>query len=181
MTTKTPDQDRSRGTPSLFESEAEREAYRRGLETSEGYGRGWDAAFMMIGKGATSLRPAAGLPVGHEVLEQADMPDGRVSQTVRTPSGNEYLRVVHADEAYGPEDESGDEKAAPDEVTRLSEDLRKAQEDAIKFYLRCDRAARHFQDNEPEKAYKVIMGEPGESDLVRRMAAVLAALEGSGA
>ncbi len=41
------------------------------------------------------------LPKGHEIIEQADMTDGRVSQTVRTASGEEYERVVHADEAYG--------------------------------------------------------------------------------
>lgn len=45
------------------------------------------------------------LPYGHIVIEQADMPDGRVSQTVRDVEKNEYERVVHADEAYGREDE----------------------------------------------------------------------------
>ena len=41
------------------------------------------------------------LPAGHIVLEQADMPDGRVSQTVQHRDGSEYQRIVSADEAYG--------------------------------------------------------------------------------
>jgi len=41
------------------------------------------------------------LPLGHVILEQADMLDGRVCQTVEDALGNEYQRVVHADEAYG--------------------------------------------------------------------------------
>jgi len=41
------------------------------------------------------------LPLGHVVLEQAEMLDGRVSQTVRAVDGSEYERIVHADEAYG--------------------------------------------------------------------------------
>lgn len=45
------------------------------------------------------------LPNGHTILEQADTLDGRVSQTVRIEAtGEEYERIVHADEAYG-EDE----------------------------------------------------------------------------
>jgi hypothetical protein len=43
------------------------------------------------------------LPPGHRVIEQADMLDGRVSQTVHVgpePEGEEYERIVHADEAY---------------------------------------------------------------------------------
>lgn len=45
------------------------------------------------------------LPNGHTILEQADTLDGRVSQTVRVDAtGEEYQRIVHADEAYG-EDE----------------------------------------------------------------------------
>ena len=38
------------------------------------------------------------------VLEQADMLDGNVSQTVRLADGAEVERVVSSDEAYGPED-----------------------------------------------------------------------------
>lgn len=45
------------------------------------------------------------------VLEQADMLDGNVSQTVRLADGAEVERVVSADEAYGAEDPS--EAAAP--------------------------------------------------------------------
>lgn len=41
------------------------------------------------------------LPIGHMVLEQAEMTDGRVSQTVRKSDGSEYERIVDADEAYG--------------------------------------------------------------------------------
>jgi len=44
------------------------------------------------------------LPKGHVILEQADMPDGRVSQIVRVADGAEYERIVHADEAYGVEE-----------------------------------------------------------------------------
>lgn len=44
------------------------------------------------------------LPKGHVILEQADMLDGRVSQTVRAADGSEYERIVHADEAYGEEE-----------------------------------------------------------------------------
>lgn len=45
------------------------------------------------------------LPDGHTVLEQADTLDGRVSQTVRVEAtGEEYERIVHADEAYGEEE-----------------------------------------------------------------------------
>ncbi len=41
------------------------------------------------------------LPHGHTVLEQADMTDGRVAQTVRVDAtGEHYGRIVHADEAY---------------------------------------------------------------------------------
>ncbi|PWC54408.1 hypothetical protein TSA6c_00330 [Azospirillum sp. TSA6c] len=47
------------------------------------------------------------LPPGHIVLEQADMLDGRVSQTVKRPDGNEYQRIVSPDEAYGPDDDEG--------------------------------------------------------------------------
>lgn len=44
------------------------------------------------------------LPNGHTILEQADMFDGRVSQTVRIEAtGEEYQRIVHATEAYGEE------------------------------------------------------------------------------
>lgn len=44
-----------------------------------------------------------GLPASHTILEQSDMLDGRVSQTVKImPSGEEYERVVSAEEAYGP-------------------------------------------------------------------------------
>lgn len=42
------------------------------------------------------------LPQGHTVLEQADLKDCRVSQTVRIDvTGEEYERVVHFVEAYG--------------------------------------------------------------------------------
>jgi hypothetical protein len=44
------------------------------------------------------------LPEGHVIIEQADMMDaqGRVSQTVQvTDTGEEYERIVHAEEAYG--------------------------------------------------------------------------------
>ncbi|MBC2887231.1 hypothetical protein H7Q97_17770 [Ochrobactrum sp. CM-21-5] len=45
------------------------------------------------------------LPNGHTILEQADTLDGRVSQTVRVDAtGEEYERIVHADEAYGEEE-----------------------------------------------------------------------------
>jgi len=45
------------------------------------------------------------LPNGHTILEQSETLDGRVSQTVRVDTtGEEYERIVHADEAYG-EDE----------------------------------------------------------------------------
>lgn len=45
------------------------------------------------------------LPDGHTILEQADTLDGRVSQTVRVDAtGEEYERIVHADEAYGEEE-----------------------------------------------------------------------------
>lgn len=44
------------------------------------------------------------LPAGHVVLEQADIIDGRVSQTVRRPNGTEYERIVDGDEAYGSEE-----------------------------------------------------------------------------
>lgn len=45
------------------------------------------------------------LPNGHMILEQSDTPDGRVSQTVRVDAtGEEYERIVHADEAYGEEE-----------------------------------------------------------------------------
>ncbi|WP_025090256.1 hypothetical protein [Brucella intermedia] len=45
------------------------------------------------------------LPKGHTILEQADTLDGRVSQTVRVDAtGEEYERIVHADEAYGEEE-----------------------------------------------------------------------------
>lgn len=41
------------------------------------------------------------LPAGHTILEQADMLDGRVMQTVRIDASRaEYQRIVHADEAY---------------------------------------------------------------------------------
>lgn len=46
------------------------------------------------------------LPKNHTILEQADMLDGRVSQTVRDGVGREYQRIVHSDEVYG-----GDEDA----------------------------------------------------------------------
>ena len=52
---------------------------------------------------AQRLRDA--LPEGHQVLEQADTLDGRVSQTVKIVStGVEYERIVSADEAYGAEE-----------------------------------------------------------------------------
>jgi hypothetical protein len=44
------------------------------------------------------------------VIEAAEMPDGRVAQTVHVgpePGGEEYQRIVHFDEAY-PDDEAGD-------------------------------------------------------------------------
>lgn len=42
------------------------------------------------------------LPKGHIILEQADTLDGRVSQTVHVEAtGEEYERIVHAEEAYG--------------------------------------------------------------------------------
>lgn len=45
------------------------------------------------------------LPNDHTILEQADTLDGRVSQTVRVEeTGEEYERIVHADEAYGDEE-----------------------------------------------------------------------------
>ena len=44
------------------------------------------------------------LPADHIVLEQADLTDGRVSQTVRRPNGTEYERIVDGDEAYGSEE-----------------------------------------------------------------------------
>lgn len=50
---------------------------------------------------ALAARNAADrLPAGHVVLEQADTLDGRVSQTVKDRNGQEYQRIVHADEAY---------------------------------------------------------------------------------
>lgn len=54
---------------------------------------------------APAAEPVEGdrLPKGHVVLEQSEMPDGRVSQTVRAANGVEYERIVHADEAYGEE------------------------------------------------------------------------------
>lgn len=61
---------------------------------------------------ARNLRPAFAdaeptacdrLPAGHVVLEQAELKDGRVSQTVRRNDGSEYERIVDAEEAYGPE------------------------------------------------------------------------------
>ena len=58
---------------------------------------------------AASVRDC--LPAGHVIIEQADMPDGRVSQTVHV-SGKEYQRIVSADEAYGPDD--GAQPAQPD-------------------------------------------------------------------
>lgn len=41
------------------------------------------------------------LPDGHMIIEQAETPDGRVSQTVAVEDGEEYERIVHVDEAYG--------------------------------------------------------------------------------
>lgn len=46
--------------------------------------------------------PLDRLPDGHTVLEQADLKDSRVSQTVRVEAtGEEYERIVHCVEAYG--------------------------------------------------------------------------------
>lgn len=44
------------------------------------------------------------LPAGHVVIEQAEMMDGRVSQTVEVSGGAEYQRIVSAEEAYGPDE-----------------------------------------------------------------------------
>jgi len=44
------------------------------------------------------------LPYGHAVIEQCDLIDGRVRQTVEVKeTGEDYERVVHADKAYGEE------------------------------------------------------------------------------
>ncbi len=43
------------------------------------------------------------LPSNHRVIEQSEMLDGRVSQTVQTDDGKEYQRIVSADEAIPPE------------------------------------------------------------------------------
>jgi hypothetical protein len=48
------------------------------------------------------------LPNGHRVIEQADLQDGRVSQTIATVLGEEYERIVHPEEAYA----DGEDRAA---------------------------------------------------------------------
>ena len=53
---------------------------------------------------ASTSREGDSLPADHIVLEQADLTDGRVSQTVRRPNGTEYERIVDGDEAYGSEE-----------------------------------------------------------------------------
>lgn len=72
-----------------------------------------DAAAAWNRRAAPSPAPAAPsaasvrdcLPAGHIIIEQADMPDGRVGQTVRHRDGSEYQRIVSADEAYGPDED----------------------------------------------------------------------------
>jgi hypothetical protein len=66
---------------------------------------GWNQGrlYKICNEAATALERQDRLPVGHTILEQACMKDGRVSQTVRYPSGDEYERIVTADEAYGEE------------------------------------------------------------------------------
>jgi hypothetical protein len=59
---------------------------------------------LLCADGIRDLLCAEGLPVGHVIIEQAEMQDGtgRVSQTVVVAgSAEEYERIVHVDEAYG--------------------------------------------------------------------------------
>lgn len=59
------------------------------------------------------------LPVsGHRIVEQADMIDGRVAQTVEVCGGYDYVRIVHADEAYG---EPPPPAATAPETTRMAD------------------------------------------------------------
>ncbi|MGG7580993.1 hypothetical protein [Rhizobium sp. Nf11,1] len=58
------------------------------------------------------------LPAGHVVLEQAELKDGRVSQTVRRSDGTEYERVVDSEEAYGTADD-GEGHPTKDELASI--------------------------------------------------------------
>ncbi|CAO3358703.1 hypothetical protein [Azospirillum palustre] len=67
-----------------------------------------DAAVAMCRAAIQPQEPANvrdALPTGHVVLEQAEMMDGRVSQTVRHQNGTEYQRIVSAEEACGDDDQ----------------------------------------------------------------------------
>lgn len=66
---------------------------------------GWNRGrlYKICNEAAAVLECRDSLPNGHTILEQACMKDGRVSQTVRYPNGDEYERIVSAEEAYGNE------------------------------------------------------------------------------
>lgn len=62
------------------------------------------------------------------------------------------------------------------EITKLRAQLSLAQNDALRYYMRCDQAARSFQAGNTKEAERQIMGKPGESDLVARIAAAMTSL-----
>ncbi|MBX5082128.1 hypothetical protein HJB56_04920 [Rhizobium lentis] len=62
------------------------------------------------------------LPAGHVVLEQAELKDGRVSQTIRRADGTEYERIVDSEEAYGAEDD-GESHPTKDELAAIGQSV----------------------------------------------------------